>query len=242
MQEDNLVTFDPRVPKDKPYITKILIVFISLMFFVEILFTAQYGDKAIILLGAKWNPGITNGEYWRFITCTFLHGNLIHLLLNLAVLYIFGKEVESLYGSFRFVLIYLFSSWGGSLASYMFSPHIAIGASGAAFGIIGSLVVFYFKQRGNVTGAEYQFKSMYTLIIINLLLGFILPKIDYFGHIGGLILGIISAYFLTPEYVIEKNEELNKLTVLKKPNSFKTVFGLIFVLTILTWLTKTAIK
>ena len=235
---EEYVTFDSRIPRYKPIFTKLLIALISIMFVIEMFFSALYSDKAIILLGAKWNPGITHGEYWRFLTCTFLHGNLIHLFLNLAALYIFAQEVESIYGSFRFLLIYLLSSWGAGLASYMFSPGIAIGASGAVFGIIGSLIVFFFRQREKVTGANLKFKSMYTLVIINLILGFLLPKIDNSAHIGGLITGLISAWFISPEYKIEKDEVLQKLVINRKPDLARLSSGLLLIVLFLLWLTK----
>lgn len=242
MNKEDYVTFDPRIPKYNPYLTKTLITFILTMYFIEIFYGALYSEKGIIILGAKWNEGITNGEYWRFLTCTFLHGNLIHLFLNLAALHIFGQEVESIYGTFRFILIYLLTSWGAGLASYIFSPGIAIGASGAVFGIIGALIVFFYRQREKVTGANYRFKTMYTLVIINILLGLAIPKIDNAAHLGGLITGLFLSWFIAPEYKIEKKEIEEKLMVVQKKDSPRILSGLIFVLTILFWLTKFAIN
>ena len=240
--EDDYVIFDPRIPKHNPVLTNILITFISIMFLIEIIFNALYSDKAIIFLGAKWNEGITNGEYWRFFTCTFLHGHLIHLILNITALYIFGSEVESIYGTFRFFLIYLLSSWGAGLASYAFSPGVAIGASGAVFGIIGGLIIFFFRQREKVTGANMKFKSMYTLVIINLILGFLLPRIDNSAHLGGLITGLISSWFISPEYKIEKDESRDKVIVIQKPDKQRVLAGLILIVTILFWLTRFAVN
>lgn len=241
MPFDDYVTFDPRIPKYKPFLTNALITFILIMYVIEIFFNALYSDKAIIILGAKWNEGITNGEYWRFLSCTFLHGNLIHLFLNIAALHIFGKEVESIYGTFRFFLIYIFCSWGASLASYAFSPGVAIGASGAVFGIIGALIIFFFRQREKLSGANLRFKAMYTLVIINLLFGFMLPRIDNSAHIGGLITGLCSSWFITPQYKIEKDEIEQKLLVFQKPDSSRVISGVILAVTILFWLTKIVI-
>lgn len=241
MQDEDYVTFDPRIPKHKVVLTKILLITISAMFLVEIFLNALYSDKTIIILGAKWNEGITNGEYWRFFSCTFLHGNLLHLFVNLAAIYIFGQEVESIYGTFRYFIIYLLSSWGASLTSYAFSPGVAIGASGAVFGVIGSLVVFFFRQREKVSGASMKFKSMYTLIIINLLFGFILPKIDNSAHIGGLITGLFISYFIAPEYKIEKIEEKEKLMIVQTKDKSRVIFGITITLAILLVLTKIAV-
>jgi len=234
---EEYVTYDPRIPKHKPSLSKAIIIFIAIYFGIEILFDALYSEEAIILLGAKWNEGIANGEYWRFLTSTFLHGSLIHLFLNLAALHIFATEVESIYGSLRFLIIYLLTSWGAGLASYAFSPGLAIGASGAAFGIIGALIIFFYRQKDKIPGANLKFRSMYTLVIINLALGFMIPRIDNAGHLGGLLSGLLLAWFIAPEYKLEKEEGV--LKVVQKPDKSRVISGIVLVITILFWLTKT---
>ena len=241
MNEDDYVTFDPKIPKYKPILTKFLIILISIMFIVEFFYTLKYGEKGIIMLGAKWNEGITNGEYWRFFTCALLHGSLMHLFLNLAGLYIFGQELESIYGPIKFLFICLLTSWGSTLTSYAFSSGTAIGASGIVFGIIGSLIAFYFSQKGKVTGADYKFKSMYTLVIINLVLGFMIPRIDNSAHIGGILTGLLSGWLLSPKYEIIKNEESQKLLVTEVKDYPRLFIGIIFLTLLLVWLTKLAI-
>ena len=242
MSENDYVIFDPKIPKHRPILTKLLIILILTMFVVEVFYTAKYGEQGIIILGAKWNEGITNGEYWRFFTCALLHGSFMHLFLNLAGFYIFGKELESIYGPFRYLLICLLTSWGATLASYTFSPGIAIGASGIVFGIIGSLIAFYFKQKNKVTGAKYKFKSMYTLVIINLLFGLFIPRIDNSAHIGGILTGLLSGWLLSPKYKILKDEELQRLKVIEEKNVARFFTGVMFLILLLVWLTKTAIS
>ena len=242
MSADEYVTFDPRIPKYTPVITRAIISLIIVMYIVEIFFNALYSEKAIILLGAKWNEGITQGEYWRFITPVLLHGNLIHLLLNVIALNIFANELESIYGTLRFLLIFLLSSWGATLTSYAFSTGIAIGASGALFGIIGGLIIFFFRQREKVTGATMKFKAMYTLVIINLLLGLFLPRIDNSAHLGGLITGLTVGWFISPEYHVEKDEQHEKLLIVKKADKNRVLSGLILIITILFWLTNLTIN
>ena len=242
MNENDLVIFDPKIPKHKPIFTKLLIILISTMFVVEIFYTAKYGEQGIIILGAKWNEGITNGECWRFFTCALLHGSFMHLFLNLAGLYIFGKELESIYGSLKYLLICLLTSWGATLASYTLSQGIAIGASGIVFGIIGSLIVFYFKQKNKVTGASYKFKSMYTLVIMNLLFGLFIPKIDNSAHIGGIFTGLLSGWLLSPKYEILKDDEMQRLKVIEEKNIFRFFIGAMFLVWLLSWLTKLAIN
>ena len=242
MQSENYVNFDPRIPKQEPKLSRLIIFLIVLIYVIEIFFNALHSEKAIILLGAKWNEGITNGQYYRFITPVFLHGNLIHLLLNVFAIKIFAQELESVYGSYRFLITFLLTSWGATLASYAFSKGLAIGASGFLFGVIGSLLVFFFRQREKLSGATMRFKTMYTLILINLALGFIIPRIDNSAHIGGLLSGIACGWFISPEYKIEKDEPLERLYVMKKPDLSRVLSGLVLVITILFWLTKLAIQ
>lgn len=242
MKNEDLVNFDPRIPKQKPRLSRLLIFLIILMYVIEMLFNALYNEKAIILLGAKWNEGITNGQYYRFITPVFLHGNLIHLFLNIFAIKIFAQELESVYGSYRFLITFLLTSWSATLTSYVFSKGLAIGASGFLFGVIGSLLVFFFKQREKLSGATMRFKTMYTLIFINLTLGFIIPRIDNSAHIGGLLGGLICGWFISPEYKIEKDETLEKLYVAKKNDLPRVLSGIFLIITILFWLTKIAIS
>ncbi len=242
MELEDYAEFDPSIPKYKPFLTKKIAFLIIIMFIIEILSNALQDNKVIITLGAKSNPEITNGEYWRFFTCVFLHGNIFHLILNLGGLYIFGKEVESIYGTFRFFLIFIFSAWGAGLTSYLFSDGLAIGASGAIFGILGSLIVFFYKQKEKITGATIKFKSMYTVAIINIVVGFLLPHIDNSAHMGGLIAGLISSWFLSPEYKIEKDDSLNKVYIIRKKDIQKTLIGIVLTLLILYSLTYFAVK
>ena len=238
MPTDNYVTFNPAITKHKPIITKLLIIIILLMYLIEIYFNAIYNDKVLILLGAKWNEGIKGGEYWRFITCSFLHGNIFHLFANIAAFYIFGREVESVFGTIRFISLFILSSWGATLTSYIFSPNIAIGVSGAIFGIIGAIMVFFYRQREKLIGAKLKFKTMYTLILINLLFGFFLPKIDNFAHVGGLITGTLLSWFISPEYKIEKIEEENKLILVKKNDLLRVCIGILIITITLYLITK----
>ena len=241
MTDENYVTFDPRIPKQKPALLKPILIIIAMMYIIEVFYTSTHGSKAIILLGAKWNEGITNGEYWRFFTCTLLHGNLMHLFLNLAALYIFGKELESFFGTFKFLIIYLFTAWGASLASYAFSPGIAVGASGVAFGILGCLISFFYKEREHVSNAHLRFKTMYTLAIINIIFGLVMPNIDNSAHIGGLVTGLIVGYYIAPKYFVAKDEKENKLKVFQQKDTTRVFIGSLLTFSILFWLTKLAV-
>ncbi|MBE3570727.1 MAG: rhomboid family intramembrane serine protease [Bacillales bacterium] len=145
----------------------------------------------LIRFGAKFNPLILNGEWWRFFTPIFLHIGLLHLLMNTMALYYLGTMVEKIFGRWRFLWIYLFSGFLGSVASFVFTPNLSAGASGAIFGCFGALLFFGFVNRSLFFRTMGM--NMIVVIIINLIFGFTVPGIDNSGHIGGLIGGFLAA-------------------------------------------------
>ena len=147
--------------------------------------------NVLIFLGAKVNSLIKDGEYYRLITSMFLHGGIIHLALNMYSLYIIGPLIEKLYGKIKFTLIYFIGGITASLFSYLFSPSVSIGASGAIFALLGAALVFGIKMRKNI-GKEF-LRSIFSVIVINLIIGFSIPNVDNFGHLGGLIGGTITS-------------------------------------------------
>lgn len=159
----------------------------------------------LILLGAKVNSLIDAGQYWRLITATFLHANLIHIFFNGYALFALGPESERIYGTGRFLALYLLAGLGGSVASYLFSPAPSVGASGAIFGLIGGLGIFYYLSR-QALGAygRAQVQSMVAIAMINLFIGFASPGvIDNFGHLGGLVAGAMVGAALAPRLTLD---------------------------------------
>ncbi len=165
----------------------------------------QYAFQCALSFGWKWNAGIAQGEYWRLLTATFLHSDLMHIAFNGFALYLFGPALERIFGTPRFLTIYFLSGLAGSIASYTFSPSPAVGASGAIFGIIGALAVFYYLGRDILGDAgQQQLRSMLVIIGLNIFLG-LTPgsSIDNFGHLGGLIGGALTGWLLAPRYSID---------------------------------------
>lgn len=153
-------------------------------------------------------PSIRMGEYYRILTGTFLHGNFLHLLFNIYAIYIIGKQLESFIGKWKFLLVYLFSAITGSLMSMIFLNNGAsVGASGAVFGLMGSLVYFGYHYRvylGNVVTTQ-----IIPLIAGNLMLGFLVSGIDNFAHVGGLIGGFLITIALGVKYKSKTSEKIN---------------------------------
>ncbi len=146
----------------------------------------------LLLLGAKENTLITCGEYWRLLTCCFLHGGFSHIVSNLLGLYVWGPHAETLLGRAKFLAVYLASGLFGSLFSYVFSDGFSVGASGALFGIFGALL--YFRARHKQVFDKVFGMQVLVFIGINLFNGFLSAGIDNWGHIGGLIGGFLVSF------------------------------------------------
>lgn len=147
--------------------------------------------STLIQYGAKFNPLIIEGEWWRFFTPIVLHIGFVHLLMNTLALFYLGAAVERLFGNLRFLFIYILAGFSGALASFLFNDGVSAGASGAIFGCFGALLFFgciykdlFFRTIG---------MNIIVVLGINLVLGFVLPGIDNAGHIGGMVGGFLAA-------------------------------------------------
>ncbi|KOP83444.1 serine protease [Cytobacillus solani] len=175
----------------KPFFTYMfMIIQVAVFLFIESVGSST-DTSTLIKYGAKFNPLILEGEWWRFFTPIILHIGVLHLLMNTVSLYYLGTIIERIFGKWRFLLIYLIAGFGGSIASFIFSPSISAGASGAIYGLFGALLYF------GVIFPKLFFRTMgFNILIIlgiNLMFGFSMPSIDMAGHIGGLIAGFLAA-------------------------------------------------
>ena len=151
-------------------VTKALIIFNILLYIVTLLYTDNF-TKSLILLGANNRGLVLGGEYYRLITNAFLHGSVIHLLVNMYSLWVVGSQVETFIGRWKFLIIYLLSAFMGSLFSIVFfSDSISIGASGAIFGLMGSLLYFGYHYRLYLSNTLT--RELIPIIVLNLILGF----------------------------------------------------------------------
>jgi len=153
------------------------------------------------------SPHIGN-EYYRLITSAFTHYDVFHFLFNMYALYIVGPQIENFFGRTKYILIYLFSALTGSLLSLSFMDNVgSLGASGAIFGLFGSLLYFGYHYRlylGSVMKSQ-----LIPLILFNLVLGFIIPNIDMAAHIGGLIGGSLISMAVGVKYKSTKSDIIN---------------------------------
>ena len=189
--------------KKTPYITYILMGINIFMF----LLTMFMGNYMLLKYGVNGNA-IRSGEYYRLITGGFLHGSILHLLCNMYALYVLGSQAESFYGKVKYFIIYLGSLITGSLLSMLFNlDGISIGASGAIFGLLGSLLYFGYNYR--VYLGNTLVNQILPVILINLMLGFVLAGVDNFGHIGGLAGGLVLSMALGVSGKNNTNDRVN---------------------------------
>jgi len=174
----------------KPFFTYILIAIQVIMFLLLELNGGSTNEKTLMEFGAKVNPLIVEGEWWRFFTPVLLHIGFLHLVMNTMALYFLGTAVEKIFGKLRFIWIYIVAGFSGTVASFLFSPSLSAGASGAIFGCFGALL--YFGVINPRLFARTMGANVLLMIGINLAFGFTVPGIDNAGHIGGLIGGFLA--------------------------------------------------
>ena len=194
----------------KPVVTYILIV-LNLMVF---LYGVLHGNDELINMFGNNYELVQNGEFYRLLTCMFVHADIMHILFNMIALYSIGPVVERYYGKSKFLLIYLVSGLLGSIFSgvFMTADSISIGASGAIFGLLGSICYFTYYYRATLQGILRG--SIMPVIIINLVIGFISSSIDLSAHIGGLIGGILISMAIGIGDKHRKSDQINGLIVL----------------------------
>lgn len=174
----------------KPFFTYVIIAIQVIMFLILEMNGGSTNTSTLIKFGAKFNPLILEGEWWRFFAPMVLHIGIMHLAMNTLALYYLGIAIERIFGKVRFLLIYILAGFSGSVASFLFSSSISAGASGAIFGCFGALLYFgmmYPKLFFRTMGA-----NIFVVLAINLAFGFSVSGIDNAGHIGGLIGGFLA--------------------------------------------------
>ncbi len=199
--------------KKKPIVVTYVLIAISVLSYLLTVFFS-FSNSFDILTKFAINPYyiIIKNEWYRLITGTFLHSNIIHLGFNMYALYNIGSEIEQFLGRKKYLLIYLISSIFGSLFSVLITKSWSVGASGAIFGLLGSIVYFGYHYRlflGNVLKSQ-----IIPIILINFAIGFIIPGIDIAAHFGGFIAGAFATMALGIRGKTTKKEQINGLICL----------------------------
>lgn len=204
----------------KPVVTIGLLIVIGLIY----LYGFMTDGNALIGNFGIQRDLIRAGQVYRLLTGTFVHIDLIHLLCNGYALYIVGSMVEGYFGKNKFILIYLVSALTGSLLSIAMSSTFSIGASGAIFGLLGSLLYFGYHYR--VYFGSVILSRIVPIIIINLAIGFMISDIDNFAHIGGLIGGFLISKAVGINSKDKKSDKINGIILSTIYIGFLVVLGM----------------
>ncbi|KIC70093.1 rhomboid family intramembrane serine protease [Pseudarthrobacter phenanthrenivorans] len=187
------------VATGKPVVTYGIIAACVVVYALQMLIPDQWVYKQFAYNNVFAAPQYGAFEPWRMLTSAFLHSpdSLLHILLNMYTLWIFGQALEPVLGRARFLALYLISAVGGSVGYLLLNPLLVpgqglvglVGASGAIFGLFGAMLLVQ-RQRGGDT------RQLWILIAINGVIGFLIPHIAWQAHLGGLITGGLCAAVL----------------------------------------------
>ncbi|BCW80791.1 MULTISPECIES: rhomboid family intramembrane serine protease [unclassified Arthrobacter] len=187
------------VATGKPLVTYGIIAACVVVYALQMLIPGDWVYKQFAYNNIFAAPQYGAFEPWRMVTSAFLHSpdSLLHILLNMYTLWIFGQALEPILGRVRFLALYLISAFGGSVGYLLMNPVLVpgqglvglVGASGAIFGLFGAMLLVQ-RQRGGDT------RQLWVLIAINGVIGFLIPHIAWQAHLGGLITGGLCAAVL----------------------------------------------
>lgn len=150
----------------------------------------------LLAFGAKENGLIAQGEVLRLFFPMFLHGGFLHLFFNMYGLYAVGRYLEALAGWRILIFVYLISGFIGNLFSFTFSDALSVGASGSLFGILLSLfVIEKYQERLSVElSLPARNSTLGSVIVINAVITFVIPNIDWANHLGGAVAGVLLGF------------------------------------------------
>ncbi|MBZ5654576.1 MAG: rhomboid family intramembrane serine protease [Acidobacteriia bacterium] len=144
--------------------------------------------------GANFGPFTVSGQWWRLLTCVFVHGGLLHIAVNMYWLWNLGALAESLYGHWTFGALYVIAGVTSSVASVVWNPNVlSVGASGAIFGIAGALIASFYLGEFSLPRAAIAgtLRNIVVFAVISLVFGAVSQHTDNAAHVGGLVSGLI---------------------------------------------------
>jgi membrane associated rhomboid family serine protease len=195
----------------------------KLIFMNIIAFVIQSINPRFTAWGVKRSDLILQGrDLYRLLTPVFLHGNIGHLFTNMYSLNVMGNDLERFFGRSRYLTTYLLAGMAGNVCSAFMSPNPALGASGAVFGVLGAYTTFLLRHEWLLSRAGEDMSSrLMQTAALNIVLGFVNPAIDNWGHIGGALGGAVMAYWIGPRLYWTEIPEDNPLSALSSasPNN-----------------------
>ena len=187
-----------QLPHVRPFVTYTLLGVTIFIYILQIATQFLLGYDLPVYYGLKVNALIAQGQVWRLFTPMFLHGSILHIAFNMYALWKIGPHLERYYGHGRYLGLYLISGFGGNVFSMMFTEASSLGSSTAIFGLLGAQGVFFHHNR-DVFGPAFRqaLNNIISIAMVNLVIG-LSPGIDNWGHVGGLIGGVVYAWLGGP--------------------------------------------
>lgn len=165
------------------------------------LFSLYNGRDSIIVHGSVYKEAVFSGELYRLITYMFIHGSITHYLGNALSLYILGSRIEKCFGKKKMLILYFVSGICAGISSILFNGNMAVGASGAIFGLMAGILIYTKVKNRSVEGFDTYFVIVFA--IMGIFSGFLFTDVDNWGHIGGFVSGIAVSMLMLRG---EKNE------------------------------------
>jgi rhomboid protease GluP len=187
----------------------------------------------LVRFGANFGPLTVSGQWWRLLTCIFIHGGLLHIAFNMWCLWDLGRLAESVYGHWTFAAVYLISGLSASLASVIWNPFIlSVGASGAIFGIAGALIASFYLGEFSLPRAAMSgmLRSVMLFVGYNLFFGAVIAHTDNAAHVGGLLMGLLLGALIA-KVAPQQDAVGRRMAIL--------LVGLLLVIGGMTWLQRT---
>lgn len=199
------VTRQSTAPRTRsPYSTTIALIAINVLVFLAMVASGvsltNPTTRDVLIWGGDFGP-LTLGahQYWRLLTSCFLHFGIIHIGMNMYVLYLIGPFIETIFGRMRYLLIYFIAGLAGSIVSVWVHPlAVGAGASGAIFGLYGAVFGFLLIKRRTLNPAATRSitKSAGLFVLYNVVYGSISGTTDLSAHLGGLLAGFLAGMLL----------------------------------------------
>ena len=167
--------------------------------------------QGVWLSGGYFHSDVAGGQWWRILAATFLHFGLLHIAMNMYALSHLGRVAEQLFGTAKFLTVYLLAGVGSTMAISVWFAYVRhepdkvlmAGASGSIFGIMGLLAVVLL--RGGTHAAQQMGRGLVKDVVVMLAIGFVVPMISNTGHVGGLLVGAACGLFVKDRF----SEKLN---------------------------------
>lgn len=171
-----------------------ILVLINILIFVFIELSGQLGEVFLMNGAMEWRSVCLDGQYYRIISCMFLHFGVSHLFGNMLFLFLIGAYLERVVGTVRYLILYFGSGIGSGIVSLLYYRYqdanvISAGASGALFGVVGALLYIIIRKKGRLE--ELSWRSFLIMIVGTISVGFFSEDVDNAAHIGGLVVGFL---------------------------------------------------